>query len=879
MNSSIRTLLLLPLLILCAATASVAQERTDAPPHIARFLDHDGTPKTFDGNGPRPSSAAAEGDENWDDRFSSAIGNSGVDDEVFAMATDGDLLFIAGAFSKAGDLDVNNIVTWNGNNFGYAGTGPDVLQGTNGIINALAVSAGQLYVGGQYTVAGTKQVQNLSRYDIATRSWVDIGAITAGTNQAFVSCLMVDGSNLYVGGTFTHAGGIPANNIAIYNTVSKSWSAVGGAEQGVQGNVNAIAKGPDGVYVGGSFSSAGGVAAQSIARWDGNAWHALADGGVEGFVNAIAVMDRVVFVGGGFVKAGDTVASNIARWVPDSTTWTRLTGFFWLSAQEPVRLEGNGADNVVRTLIVDGDDLYVGGTFVTTYPADFTTSNLSANYIARWHESAGNPLFHTRWWQSLGRGMDGFVNTLARYDGALYAGGAFSRASGQPAQGIAKWQNSRWFSLASGIGDIVMTMTTTNGEIYVGGEFDLAGESRASRLARLNGATWEVVPDPFYGTIYTVEADGEWIYVGGRFDAVGDMPATNIVRYNTSTAAWSTVGAHTGPDNPTEDAYVTAIEITDDGIYIGGKFTKAGNDTAAKNIVMWNSGSDNWTSLGAGINGAIFDLHHDGTDLYAGGRFLGAGGVNDAENVAVWRDGSWNSLAGGVNDAVWAIEGYRDRIVAGGDFTYAGGDSVNHIAAWDPGEGGWTDMANGVRAVSFPTVNALTTIDDILYVGGSFDTAGAAVASNIARWNGAEWRGLGSGVDNYVYALTANAQKLYVAGAFHEAGAKPSVFFGIYTDPLLSVDDPNGSIVATGAAPNPVVGATTLSFTTASHGPIAVSIVDPLGITIARPFDGVLAAGDHAITWRPAVGLAAGVYYARIVSEEGSRTVPLMLAR
>ena len=882
MNSSKRLHTLLILFSILLVAPLVAQDPAELPPHVSRFFDEKGLPIVRPGSDPITPSAAADGDENWDDRFGSVLPNSGVDDEVFAMATNGNLLFIAGAFTKAGTLEVGNIVSWNGNNFDYTGPGPEDLQGTNGIVNALAVSGGYLFVGGQFTKGGLTNVQNLARYEILSRSWNSIGGITSTSGQAFVSSMLVDGDKLYVGGTFNRAGNVAANNIAVYDLTTKQWSALGGAEQGVQGNVNAIAKGPDGIYVGGSFSAAGGVAASSIARWDSGAWHALADGGVDGFVNAIAVIDSSVFVAGGFAHAGDTAASNIARWRVDTATWTRLTGVFWLSHPDGPqfqRLAGNGTDNPVRTLHVDGKNLYVGGTFVTSYPGDYTTSNLTANYIARWHEWSGDPIGNTLWWQSLGRGMDGFVNTVVQYKGALYAGGAFSRAGGQPAQGIATWREDRWFSLASGLGDYVTTMTSANGEVYVGGVFDHAGNGRANRLARLDGTNWEVVPDAFAGTIYTVEADGEWVYVGGRFDAVGDMPAKNAARYNTTSATWSTLGAHGGPDNPTEDAYVASIEVADDGVYLGGTFTRAGDDTAARNIVRWNGGDDTWTSLGAGVNGAVFALHHTGTELYAGGRFLGAGTVNDAENVAVWRDGAWHGLAGGVNDAVWALEGHGGRIVAGGDFTYAGGDTVNHIAAWDPDEGGWNDMRGGVTSDFLPTVSALTTIDDILYVGGAFDTAGGAPAANVARWNGGEWRGLGSGVDNYIYAMTGLENRLYVAGAFHEAGAKPSVFFGIYTDPLLSVGDVGSAVTGVIASPNPILGATRIGFATSERGRVTVTIVDALGRIVATPFDGALPAGEHTALWEPAPTLAAGVYYCRIESKEGSRIAPVILVR
>jgi hypothetical protein len=83
-----------------------------------------------------------------------------------------------------------------------------------------------------------------------------------------------DGSGpaLYVGGSFTEAGGVPANNIARWD--GKQWSALG---VGTNGAVRALAvwdrdgEGPEapGLYIGGEFTMAGGIPSPYIAKWQG----------------------------------------------------------------------------------------------------------------------------------------------------------------------------------------------------------------------------------------------------------------------------------------------------------------------------------------------------------------------------------------------------------------------------------------------------------------------------------------------------------------------------------------------------------------------------------------------------------------------------------
>ena len=90
-----------------------------------------------------------------------------------------------------------------------------------------------------------------------------------------------------------------------------TWSALG---TGTNGYVDAIAVSGSDVYVGGGFTSAGGVPFTTyIAKWDGSAWSAL-DTGMNNWVGAITISGSDVYVGGGFSSAGDVPANNIAKW-------------------------------------------------------------------------------------------------------------------------------------------------------------------------------------------------------------------------------------------------------------------------------------------------------------------------------------------------------------------------------------------------------------------------------------------------------------------------------------------------------------------------------------------------------------------------------------
>ena len=81
-----------------------------------------------------------------------------------------------------------------------------------------------------------------------------------GDELASVCALAVSGSgNLYAGGDFTTAGGVGANHIAKWN--GSAWSALGlGDGSGI--GVCALAVASGNLYAGGDFTTAGGVPRQ-----------------------------------------------------------------------------------------------------------------------------------------------------------------------------------------------------------------------------------------------------------------------------------------------------------------------------------------------------------------------------------------------------------------------------------------------------------------------------------------------------------------------------------------------------------------------------------------------------------------------------------------
>ncbi len=102
-----------------------------------------------------------------------------------------------------------------------------------------------------------------------------------------VTAMATFNGNLIIGGYFDTVGGIPANDIAAWN--GSSWTALGpGINKKIYGGfyngINAMAVFNNELYVGGSFDTAGGMPVNGIAKWDGTSWTSVG-GGITGYIS------------------------------------------------------------------------------------------------------------------------------------------------------------------------------------------------------------------------------------------------------------------------------------------------------------------------------------------------------------------------------------------------------------------------------------------------------------------------------------------------------------------------------------------------------------------------------------------------------------------
>ncbi len=322
-----------------------------------------------------------------------------------------------------------------------------------------------------------------------------------------VYAIAVSGSNVYVGGSFTTVGGISANNIARWD--GNQWYTLGGGPQnGVSGPVLAITVAGSDLYVGGAFGMAGGAPANNIARWNGSTWFPLANGaniGTNNSVATVAVSGSNVYAGGDFTTAGGVSASHVARW--DGSKWFAL---------------GSGVTTgaTVKAIAVSGSNVYVGGTFVTA-------GGITANHIAQWDGSQ---------WRSVGsgtnNGVDDTVLAIVTNGTSVFVAGRFSKAGVVTASRIARWDGIQWNAIGSGVGGATFTwinaIATSGSNVYVGGSFTTAGGVSSNNIARWDGTQWYSLGSGANNEVFAITANAFDVYTGGAFTVAGNKPSLHL---------------------------------------------------------------------------------------------------------------------------------------------------------------------------------------------------------------------------------------------------------------------------------------------------------------------------------------------------------------
>jgi hypothetical protein len=208
---------------------------------------------------------------------------------------------------------------------------------------------------------------------------------------------------------------------------------------------------------------------------------------------------------------------------------------------------------------------------------------------------------------------------------------------------------------------------------------------------------------------------------------------------------------------------VNALSVYNGDLIAGGGFHQVNVDTLSS-IAAWDG--TKWTPLGSELNkGSVTAMTIYEGDLVAAVHVYGVG---DSSFVATWDGNSWRSM-GALNGYVNAMTEFQGLLYVGGSFNTAGGVPAKGMAAWNGTV--WTSVGGGIGGGMNSTGHVLALAVDgaTLVAGGDFLTAGGVPVVNVARWNGTVWESLGAGLGHpsisvYVRALAIFEDALVAGG-------------------------------------------------------------------------------------------------------------------
>ena len=482
-----------------------------------------------------------------------------------------------------------------------------------------------------------------------------------------------------------------------------------------------------------------------------------------------------LYVGGTFTTIGGLKARGLARYNMQTGVWSTV-------GNDNVA-NGNGVNGLVAAVAVVGNDIYIGGSFTRCYNS--SSSNVSANCIARFNTA-------TKTWNALGadsgttgNGFDGDVGTIIALNGSVYMGGTFKHAhisNGNDllTNGVARWTGSTWAALGKG--------TTT---------------------------------DSSSGVVNDLAAIGNDLYVCGTFTGVTNSNDTKlgvgyIARWDTQANTWAALGTGVGSANNGVDGIVNALAANGTDLYVGGSFSQAINSGSSKllanNLARWNGSTWNVvgssaTPMGNGTENTVWELTYSGGFLYVGGDFIGAmtnGAKTSANGIVRWNGTTWTPF---------------------GNSMGAGGNGVNF------------------------TVNTITPVGSVVYVGGDFNqaynsTGNTVNADMLARWTGTNWATLGGSA---VKALATVSAASFSAGELTAEGIVAAYGTGLATSSATATSTPLPTTLAgTTVAVRDSAGVTRnapLFFVSSGQ----INFVVPTG-TAAGSADITVTAGDGSVS-------------------------------
>ena len=323
-------------------------------------------------------------------------------------------------------------------------------------------------------------------------------------------------------------------------------------------------------------------------------------------------------------------------------------------------------------------------------------------------------------------------------DDSIFIGGSFSR-SDDTLNNVARWNGSKWAAMGKGI----YLQSTTNpnqviqdlviGNDFIGGDDTTYSDDTIFALGYQLGIcnTLACSAGQFtqsYGVLQYSQVDDTWLplspggigviqpsttqrffsgayiddtlYVGGDFAFTGRTGTEDIAQFRNSDDTWLPLG-----NGLNGVVYAMAVHPITKDLYVAGSFTQENFGKTLTGIAKWDYTDDTWYSVGnltaqLGIDDISFSP--DGNTMYVAPNATSGAGAGTFNYLLTLQGGNFTAAATDVGGqfayikaagVIGVTPGWIRSIVtnndgsmmAGGNFTSAGGVSTRRVATFTPG--------------------------------------------------------------------------------------------------------------------------------------------------------------------------------------------------
>ena len=499
--------------------------------------------------------------------------NPQPNDTVYALGATESTVYLGGLFTKVGQVNRSRAAAVDPVDGSVMAWDPN----PTGTVRAIMVAPDSIYLGGTFTSVRQDATTAAGRSNVA-----QVDAVTgyatgwAPDPSADVRAIALAGSTVYLGGAFTSVRGHDSTAVSRrYAAAISTAGEVRAWDPNPSNNVLALSVVDSTVYLGGSFTTVRSGAGSSVSRaaaaavdttlGHATAWNPIVESNKS--VNALVASASSVYLGGNFAYANLVSRSRAAAFDANG----RVT------AWDP------SPSSAVSAVAVDGDAVYLGGSF-TTVRRDASTS-ATRNRAAAVDATTG---FATAWDPR----PSGTVTSLAVAGDTVYLSGDFTTVR-RDASTSATRNRAAAVDAATGFATAwdpnpnaaVNALAVAGDTVYLGGDFTTVRQDSSATTSRRYVAATEAAtgfatawdPDPNGAVNALAIADGT-VYLGGAFTSVQQDASTTATRRYV--AAVDAVTAFATSWDPNPNSTVNTVTVDGDAVYLGGAFTSVRQDAS-----------------------------------------------------------------------------------------------------------------------------------------------------------------------------------------------------------------------------------------------------------------------------------------------------------